>query len=314
MVNNRVIARAVLLLAMTIPARLSGQTPPFELKEIGPNVWAAVGGSNPATSANAGFVIGDTGVAVFDSFVSEEGAVQLLAEIRKRTPLPVKFVINSHYHADHVAGNRVFAQSGAVVVAQRHVREWIVPENLRMMGKEIKPELKAFIEGIALPALLYDGEVDLYLGSRRLRVRSFPGHTGGDSVLLVADANAMFCGDLFWRDALPNLVDATTTAWIRTLDTLMAEHPTAAFVPGHGAVGNVQDVRAFREYLATLRALVSAAQNSGKTDDALPDAVMPALAEKYGMWDWFQYLAKPNIQHMQEELSGAKRVPQPSRK
>lgn len=289
--------------------------PPFTLKQVGPNAWAAI--DNPKAKAragaNAGFLIGDDAVAVVDTFVSSEAAKQLLLEIRKLTKLPVKYVINTHYHADHVAGNSVLADAGAVVLAQHNVRDWIHSENLKLLGKDPKPELKAFVEGLGRPMVVYDGAVDLYLGSREIHVRNFPGHTGGDSVVLVADAKTVFAGDLFWRNTLPNTIDASTEPWMNTLDMLANANPEYAFVPGHGDVGNAQDVAAFREYLATLRKLVANAQAQGKSGSALAEAVMPALTEKYGHWEFFKVLAEPNIRETEAELSGKKRIPQPQR-
>jgi cyclase len=291
------------------------QVQAFSIKQIAPGVWAAIADSTGAAGGNAGFVIGDDGVVVIDTFGSPfagtEPAKQLLAEIRKRTTLPIKFVINTHYHADHVGGNGVFADAGAVVIAQRNVRDWIHPENLRMFGPDPKPEFKAFVEGLVAPTVGYDQSIDLYLGSRRVEVRSFPGHTGGDSVVFVPDAKAVFAGDLFWRNTSPNLIDATTALWIDTLDQLAKNASYSTFVPGHGDVGTTQDVIGFREYLTTLRKLVADARTQGKSDDALADAVMPALGEKYGQWDYFKYLAKPNIVDMDAELSGKKRTPRP---
>jgi glyoxylase-like metal-dependent hydrolase (beta-lactamase superfamily II) len=293
--------------------------PLFALKPIGPNAWAAIDDPNakqPA-GANAGFVIGDDGVVVIDTFATAEAAKQLLAEIRKLTKLPIKVVINTHYHPDHVAGNGVFVETGAVVLAQRNVRGWIHTENLRLVsegmkseGREITPEQRAFIEGLVPPMMVYDNAVDLYLGSREVHVRSFPGHTGGDSVVLVPDAKTVFCGDLFWRNNLPNLIDASTKPWVETLDVLAKSEPDYTFVPGHGDVGNAQDVAEFREYLVTLRKLVNDAQAQGRSGDPLAEAVMPALTEKYGQWDVFKYLAKPNILQTEAELSGKKRIPQ----
>jgi len=80
-------------------------------------------------------------------------------------------------------------------------------------------------------------------------------------------------------------------------------------VPGHGDVGNAQDVAAFRDYLATLQTLVAAARKEGKSGDALTDVVMPALSAKYSEWDFFKYLAQPSIVQMDAELSGSKRIP-----
>jgi cyclase len=292
-------------------------SPLFTLKQVGRNVWAAI---EPQGQSNAGFVIGDGAVAVIDTFVSvdssgnfgsQAAAKQMLDEIRKLTKDPIKFVINTHYHLDHVAGNGVFVESGAAVLAQRNVRDWIRTENLKLFGNDIKPEQKAFIEALDAPVVTYDEALDLYLGSRKIQVRSFPGHTGGDSVVLVPDAKTIFGGDLFWRNTLPNLMDSSTKSWIDTLDTLLRDLPGYTFVSGHGDVGDVQDVAAFRDYLGTLRRLVTDSQAQGRSGEMLVKAVVPNLAAKYGQWDFFNYLAERNVVDVEAELIGTKRIPQP---
>ena len=286
--------------------------PPFTLKQVGPGVWAAI--DNPKATApagaNAGFVIGDDGVAVIDTFSTEEAARQLLADIQARTPLPVKFVINTHYHLDHVAGNGVFAGAGAILVAHQNVRSWIRDENLRLLGAFLTPELKALTEAVVAPMVVYEEDMNLYLGARRIQVRSLPGHTGGDSVVLIPDAKVVFAGDLVWRSMLPNLIDASTKPWIETLDSLVADNEReSVFVPGHGEVGNASDVVAFREYLTMLRALVAEARARGQSGDALTAAVLPALKQKYGAGEFVEPLAKDNILQTDAELSGTKRTP-----
>lgn len=294
--------------------------PSFTLKQVGRNVWAAI--SNPRSKApagaNTGFVIGDDGVVVIDTSASidadgqfgSEPARQLLAAIRTRTRLPVRFVINTHYHLDHVGANAVFVDAGAIVLAHRNVRSWIHGENLRMFGTHIRPQQKAFIEALLPPTVTYDQPVDLHLGSREIRLRSFPGHTGSDSVVLLPDAKVVFAGDLFWRDMLPNLIDASTEPWIETLDTLVKNEPVSTFVPGHGDVGYVQDVQAFREYLTTLRMLVSNAKALRKSGEPLVNTVMPVLSDRYNRWSSFKDLARENILDLDAELSGTKRIPE----
>jgi glyoxylase-like metal-dependent hydrolase (beta-lactamase superfamily II) len=294
--------------------------PSFTLKQVGRNVWAAI--SNPKSKApagaNTGFVIGDDGVAVIDTSASidadgqfgTEPARQLLEAIRTRTKLPVRFVINTHHHLDHVGANAVFVDARATVLAHRNVRDWIHSENARLFGTHITPQQKVFIEALLPPTVTYDQGMDLFLGSREIRVRSFPGHTGGDSVVLIPDANVIFAGDLLWCRTLPNLIDASTRPWIDTLDTLAKKEADSTFVPGHGDVGHVQDVEAFREYLATLRKLVSDAQALRKSGEALADAVMPALSDRYSRWDAFKDLARDNILSLDAELNGTKRIPQ----
>jgi glyoxylase-like metal-dependent hydrolase (beta-lactamase superfamily II) len=299
-------------LALTAWSIAPAQELPFTLTEVGANVWAAIGGANPATASNAGFVIGDDGVVVIDTFASAAGAKQLLSEIRRRTTLPVRFVVNTHHHLDHVAGNAAFIEAGAVALAHRHVHGWIRPENLRLLdtsGSAVPPDLRAMVERIALPAMGYDDELDLRLGSRLVQVRWMPGHTGGDSVVTIPDARVVFTGDLFWHRALPNLIDATTAPWVETLAALSAAGPDSTFVPGHGTVGRAADVTAFREYLATLRRLVAEARARRLTGDALAATIEPALAKSYGDWAFFEYLAARNILQVDEELSGTKRVP-----
>jgi cyclase len=286
----------------------------FTLTKIGPNVWAAV--DNPKAKqrayANAGIVIGDDGVVVIDTLTTEESARHLRQEIRKLTTLPVKFVVNTHYHGDHVGGNRVFTDTGARVLAHRNVRGWIHAENLRMLGDNPKPELKSLIEQFVAPTVSYTDAVDLYLGSRAIQVRSFPGHTGGDSVVIVPDAKAVFGGDLVWKNSVPNMVDASTKPWIETLDTLAGTYGGYTFVPGHGGLASAQDVTAFRDYLTTVHKLVADARAGGKSGDAVTQEVIPALTKRYGEWEWFQYLASRNVADTDAELSGKKRIPQPA--
>ena len=97
------------------------------------------------------------------------------AAIRKLTSLPVRFVINTHYHVDHVGGNAVFVNAGAVVLSHHNVRGWIHSENLRMFGKDIKAGQKVFIEALLPPTVTSNQTVELHLGSRRIRLQSFPG-------------------------------------------------------------------------------------------------------------------------------------------
>ena len=302
---------ALLLISVAIAADAPA---PFTLHEIGPGIWAAI--DNPAAKsaragANSGFVIGSDGVLVFDTFENPAAAQELLNQIRQKTNLPIRFVVNSHYHIDHVAGNNIFAAAGAVILAQQNVRAWERTENKKFFGAKITPEETKMVESLGLPSITYKDGVELYLGTRQIIVRSFPGHTGGDSVAYVPDANVVFCGDLFWDHTLPNLIDASTKPWIETLDTLIQHHPNATFVPGHGEVGRLQDVKDFRGYMSDLRDDIAQAQSAGKSDDDLIAAVLPELQQKYGSWDAFAYFSKPDIHYTDLELSGQKRIPQP---
>jgi cyclase len=312
----------VAFLAFCCVASLHAQTPPapapdaalpFTLKQLGHGIYAAIDNPKGESGANAGFVVGDDGIAVIDTFENAPAAQALLGEIRMVTKLPIKFVINTHYHLDHVAGNAVFAKEGAVIIAHRNVPGWIHTENLKFFGKNITPDQKSQVESLTSPNMLYDSSTELRLGSVVLRIQFFPGHTGGDSIVIVQQEKsaAVFCGDLFWRQTLPNLIDASTLPWTESLSTFTkfsAESPMI-FVPGHGDPGNVSDVAAFRGYLSDLREWVSIAKKDGKSGATLVDAVLPQLKQKYGSWQLFEYFSKRNIADVEAELNGTKRIP-----
>jgi cyclase len=300
-------------LAQTPPAPKPDAALPFSLKPLGHGVYAAIDNAKGESGANAGFVVGDSGIAVIDTFENEPAAQALLGEIRMISKLPIKFVVNTHYHLDHVAGNAVFAKDGAAIVAHRNVPAWIHSENLKFFGKDISPQQKAQVENLAAPEMLYDSETELSLGSLALHVQYFPGHTGGDSIVIVQQEKSaiMFCGDLFWNKTLPNLIDASTLPWLDTLSTFtkFAAVSPLQFIPGHGDPGHVSDVAAFRGYLSDLRDWVGAASKEGKSGPALMETVLPELKQKYGNWQLFDYFSKRNIADVEGELNNTKRIP-----
>lgn len=297
-----------LLLALTAwPVR--GAAPDFRLQKIGTGIWAAIVNDAGLAGGNAGFVIGDDGVLVIDTFQDPRPARALLAEIRKLTPLPIRFVVNTHYHLDHVNGNDVFAAAGATIVAHRNVRAWMRTENIKMLDPPVTPDKKARVQSLTLPTVVHDSHVDLYVGSRRINVRYYPGHTGGDSVVSIPDAHVVFCGDMLWKEHIPNLIDASTKAWVESLDAMQKDYGPSTWVPGHGGIANAQDVLTFRNYLADLRDAVRREQAAGKSSDALVPALLPGLKSNYGNWGFFSDYAADDVKQIAQELSGTKRLP-----
>jgi cyclase len=299
--------RLAAALLVLIPAY--GAVPDFQLQKIGNGIWAAIVNDQGLAGGNAGFVIGDDGVLVIDTFQDPRPAKALLGEIRKLTPLPIRFVVNTHYHLDHVNGNDVFAAAGASIVAHRNVRAWMRTENIKMLDPPVTAEKKARVASLTLPAVVYDSHIELYLGSRRIDVRYYPGHTGGDSVVSIPDGHVVFCGDMLWKEHIPNLIDASTKAWVDSLDAMQKDYGPSTWVPGHGGIANAQDVLTFRKYLADLRASVRREQAAGKSGDALVQALLPGLKSNYGKWGFFSDYAALDIEQTAQELSGTKRLP-----
>jgi len=300
-------------LIFAIAGPLAAQTPPksaFTLKEIGPGVYAALSGSN------AGFIIGDDGVLVVDSFFEADTAKAMLAEIRKITPKPIRYVVNTHYHADHVGGDQVFKDAGAIIITHRNVRAWMRPENLRMFGNVPDPALKAQITQqmtqLPLPDLVTESPITVWLGARRVDIRPAEGHTGGDLVVGVPDAKVLFCGDLLWHMP-PNTVDGNTSKWIATVRGFeqLADAASMTYVPGHGDLETVKDVVLFRGYLTDLASLTAAGRKRGLKGEALVADVAPKLQASHPDYPHPARVVSAEVKFMEQELDGTKRVPQP---
>jgi cyclase len=306
---------AALIASAGLLAGAQTKGPGFTVTKIGEGVYAAIGEDGGAAGSNAGFIVGSDGVLVVDTFTGVAPAKDLLAEIRKVTNVPIRFVVNTHYHLDHVGGNAVFAAAGATIVAQRNVFGWERTENLKFFGADPKPERRALVEALVLPDVTFDWDIDIHLGDRAIKVRYVPGHTGGDSVVFVQDKNTdvVFGGDIIWQKHLPNLIDASTERWVVELDNLANRHPKATFVSGHGGLATAKDLIDFRDYLMTLRRSVAIAQAAGKTGDELVTAITAELKPSYGTWGFFDHFIKPNIVQTAAEVRGEKKVPIPAK-
>jgi glyoxylase-like metal-dependent hydrolase (beta-lactamase superfamily II) len=301
--------------ALSVGGPAFGQVPlPFVLKQVGPGVYAAIDGPEHKAGSNAGFVIGDDGVLVVDAFFNLDAARALVAEIHRLTPKPIRYVVNTHYHADHTGGDQALRAAGAIIIAHRNVRGWVRTNNVNLFGTAITPEMKARIEALPLPDVTTDKDLNIWLGSRKIVVRTVLGHTGGDLTVFVPDAKVLFAGDMLWRRIPPNLIDGSVTEWTAT-DADFAAMPDAAhmvFVPGHGDVANVKEVDDFRAYLLDLRRLVAAGRKSGLKDDALLQAVTPKLKALHPDWTISDRAAAAEDHYMDQELAGTKKRPVPA--
>jgi cyclase len=316
----------MILRALAVPVCLSlagsavAQEPPstslpFALKQVGPGVYAAIDGPDHKAGSNAGFVIGDDGVLVVDAFFTPDAARALVGEIHRLTPKPIRYIVNTHYHVDHTGGDQVLRDAGAIIIAHRNVRDWVRTNNINLFGDRITPELKARIAALPLPDLVTDKDLTVWLGSRKVKVQTVLGHTGGDLTVSVPDARVLFTGDMLWRKVAPNLIDGSVKEWVAT-DADFAAMPDARqtiYVPGHGDVADFNNVQEFRAYLLDLRRLVEEGRKAGLSDDALLRSVAPKLKAAHPDWTISDRAAAAEVRYMDQELAGTKRrpVPQP---
>jgi len=306
-------AAAVAAIGGAAGAQAPVPTLPFALKQVGPGVYAAIDGPERKALSNAGFVIGDDGVLVIDSLFTPEAAQALVAKIRRITPKPIRYVVNTHYHADHTGGDQVMRDAGAIIIAHKNVRGWVRANNFNLFGDRITPELRARVEALALPDLTTDKGFTIWLGSRKIEVRIVLGHTGGDLTVAVPDAKVLFTGDVLWRKVAPNLIDGSVEEWSASAADFVSA-PDAAeirFVPGHGDVADAKDVTEFRAYLLELRRLVGEGRKAGLKDDRLVQDVAPKMRARFADWMISDRSIAAEILYMNEELAGTKKRPVP---
>jgi len=307
----------------------------FTLVKVNEGVYAAIAKTGGLASGNAGFVVGDDGVLMVDTFFTPEAVEDLIGVIATETKQPIKYALNTHYHLDHTGGNQVLVARGVPIIAHEKLMEWQTTKNRRFLppSEELQKRRDAAAKQLSeLPSDQTDkraplerqirrldamlmikltnpavtfaaGTVHLHLGKREVVLFTLPGHTGCDVIAYVPDVNVLFMGDMGWRKTLPNLVDATVNDWITSLDKLLAQYPTATFVPGHGEVATAAEIREFRDYLDDLRTRVKQAISDGLTVEQAKQQLK--LPEKYKDFA-FQNFAVPNVEDMYKELKGTK--------
>ena len=164
--------------------------------------WIASGPSSAeGLGANSGFIVGDESVLVVDSRFSYNHARQLLEAIRSITDLPVSYLVNTHYHPDHVWGNSIFRAEGAIILARPETNIEMERFNpiYRDYYRDRKPEVFEMIKDVepALPDSFVADELRLDLGGIEVVVTYFgPGHTAGDLVVAVPSKRIVFTGGL----------------------------------------------------------------------------------------------------------------------
>ncbi|WP_198598320.1 quinoprotein relay system zinc metallohydrolase 2 [Mangrovicella endophytica] len=267
---------------------------PLGMEEIAAGVFVHRGAidlmrpDNAGAIANLGFIVGEEAAAVVDSGGSLNEGRRLLAAVKAATDRPVRYVVNTHMHPDHLFGNAAFAGEGITFVGHRNLaaalaarRETYLASNLEAMGA-------ALMEGTELvpPTLAIAETTKLDLGGRAIELRPWPtAHTNNDVTVADSATGALFAGDLVFQEHCPTL-DGSLKGWLAVLDELQALKP-ATLVPGHGPTrlstpSAFADTRRYLEVLARdLRAAIA---------DGVPmmQAASTAAASEAGRWQLFE--------------------------
>ncbi|MES0874710.1 MBL fold metallo-hydrolase [Sinimarinibacterium thermocellulolyticum] len=251
---------------------LPAASPALELisTQVGPHSYYVQGeldvasAENRGFNANAGFVVTPQGVVVFDALGTPALGQALVREIRRRTSLPIRYLILSHYHADHAYGAEALRAAGAQLWMHREARHYLDSPRARerlAQRRGLLPEAFAPDFTLPLPDRWLDADERLELGGVTIDLRYVgPAHAPDDLVMLVPEDGVLFSGDLLFVGRIPTLGEAGSRDWLRALERLDDAH-VRVFVPGHGPAST--DFRAaidgMRTYLLDLRAQMAVA-------------------------------------------------------
>ncbi len=286
-----------ILLTLTLLACASwvrADEPALKVVQVTNRVWFVQGNAalgSPANRnfiSNAGFVVTDDGVVVVDALGSPALAAELLSEIKRITLQPVRYVIATHYHADHIYGLQTFVQAGAKVLAHESAREYMnsdtAQKRLETSRIELAPWVNADTHLVPADQWLEGKETRMRVGSYDFVMAHVgPAHTPEDLVVMVPQLGVLFAGDLFFRGRIPFVGQADSRLWIESLNRLMQFQPKIV-VPGHGPVSTdpMADMTMTRDYLIYLRKTMS---ESAKNLEPFEDA--------YAKADWSHFEGLP---------------------
>jgi cyclase len=242
------------------------------VQQVGPGLYAYI--SDNDASANSTFLVGRAGVLVVDTGLNAAEGTKLLGAIRQVSRLPVKYIINTHYHPDHQGGNAMVGPD-AVVITTDFTRE-------RTLALMQKPEMKAFQFRPA--SVTFQKRLTVYVDPYSADVY-FPGkaHTSGDALVYFPQQRVLAAGDLFLNRSFPAMDNGSVANWIQALDHVLGL-PLEHVVPGHFELGSKADLQRFHDYLSDLFQQVRTMRQQG---DSLDQVRRNIKMEKYA--DFRQY-------------------------
>lgn len=228
---------------------------------------------------NVGASVGADGILIVDDDYAQVSPklTEALKALGSERP---RFILNTHWHADHTEGNKYFGSAGSLIIAHANVRK-MLSIDVSALGQTFKAYPQS-----ALPVITYEQTMSIYFNGEEIRLVHYPnGHTNGDSVIFFTKSNVVHMGDDFFKDRFP-FVDLQSGGSVQGLTRNVAEiikqvPADVKIIPGHGSLATVDDLKIFHQMLVETTDIVQKGIASGKTLEGLKKEGLP---EKYKSW------------------------------
>ncbi|MBZ5492162.1 MAG: MBL fold metallo-hydrolase [Acidobacteriia bacterium] len=252
--------------------------------KIGPDLYAYI--SDNDASANSTFLVSEQGILVVDTGLNAQEGRKLLDEIRKISPAPVRWIVNTHYHPDHRGGNSVVGPD-AIIISTAFTR-----------SQTAKPAQESSVNETAGPQ-----GVVLYLDGHEVRIyHPGPAHTQGDLIVYFPDEHAIATGDLFLTNSCPAMDDGDMENWITALDHMLAL-PLEHVVPGHFELATKSELQRFRNYLAELRDQVARMYRQGMPLERIQASLALDTYKNFRQYSNYEATFKDNAAAYYQQLT-----------
>ncbi|MFT3940424.1 MBL fold metallo-hydrolase [Rhodopseudomonas sp.] len=276
--------------------------------EIGPDLYAFTAEGDP----NSAVIVGDDGCLVFDAQATPAMANKVIERVRSVTDNPIKYVVLSHYHAVRVLGASAYQAQG--IIASQETYRLIEERGQQDWDSEYGRFPRLFqdaesIPGLTWPTLAFDGEMSVFLGKREVRLMQLgAGHTSGDIVAWVPDAQVMFTGDLVEYHSACYCGDAYLREWPATLNEIREFNPKA-IAPGRGdALKGLETTREAiamtRDFVGTLYGAAEISVAKGRSLKETWDATREVMDPKFASFAIYEHCLPFNVSRAFDEASG----------
>ena len=323
-----------LLVGSWVNTDLKGLAENFDVIRLGDGLYACINKFGGKAICNAGIIDNGESTVIFDTFLSPDAADELIRVVKRLNLSPIRYVINSHYHNDHIRGNQSFP-SDVKILSTKITAELIEREEPKSIAAEetygkvqyrhfdslfaaYKGDTTARAYQILKMMRAYSAELsvahekirtrvpDTYVvkeasldGTKR-KVRLMEkgkGHTESDMILYLPDDSTLFAGDLVFNECHPYLRDGSPDGWKRILAELELM-PVKTVVPGHGDVGGRQSITAMREYIESIETIAQKLKKEGSGKEEITKIQVP---ERYKNW-WLDDFFEDNVEFLYDAM------------